>query len=65
MTFVVSDVHEQRWVLRRPPLHNVLATAHDMGREHRAIAALHPVGFPVPVRWGCAPIRTSTARPST
>ncbi len=48
MTFVVSDVHEQRWVLRRPPLHNVLATAHDMGREHRAIAALHPVGFPVP-----------------
>lgn len=48
MTFVVSDAHGQRWVLRRPPLHNVLATAHDMGREHRAIAALHPEGFPVP-----------------
>ncbi len=48
MTFVVSDAVGQRWVLRRPPLHNVLATAHDMGREHRAIAALHPVGFPVP-----------------
>ena len=48
MTFVVSDTRRQRWVLRRPPLHTVLATAHDMGREHRAIAALHPEGFPVP-----------------
>ena len=48
MTFVVTDASDQRWVLRRPPLHNVLATAHDMGREHRAIAALHPEGFPVP-----------------
>lgn len=48
MTFVVTDASDQRWVLRRPPLHTVLATAHDMGREHRAIAALHPEGFPVP-----------------
>ena len=48
MTFVVSDARRGRWVLRRPPLHNVLATAHDMGREHRAIAGLHPQGFPVP-----------------
>ena len=48
MTFTVSDIDEQQWVLRRPPLHNVLATAHDMGREHRVIAALAPQGFPVP-----------------
>ena len=48
MTFVVTDSADRRWVLRRPPLHTVLATAHDMGREHRAIAALHPEGFPVP-----------------
>jgi len=48
MTFVVTDTRRRRWVLRRPPLHTVLATAHDMGREHRAIAALHPEGFPVP-----------------
>jgi aminoglycoside phosphotransferase (APT) family kinase protein len=48
MTFVVTDAGRRRWVLRRPPLHNVLATAHDMGREHRAIAALAPEGFPVP-----------------
>jgi aminoglycoside phosphotransferase (APT) family kinase protein len=36
-------------VLRRPPLANVLPTAHDMAREYTVIAALHPTGFPVPV----------------
>src|SRR5690349_175021 len=35
------------WVVRRPPLGHVLATAHDMGREHRVISAL--AGTPVPV----------------
>ena len=34
-------------VLRRPPLGHVLATAHDMAREHRVQAALHGV-VPVP-----------------
>jgi aminoglycoside phosphotransferase (APT) family kinase protein len=33
-----DDVH--RWVLRRPPLGHVLATAHDMAREYRVISAL-------------------------
>jgi aminoglycoside phosphotransferase (APT) family kinase protein len=37
-----------RWVVRRPPLGHVLATAHDMRREHRVISALHPTGVPVP-----------------
>lgn len=37
-----------RWVLRRPPLGHVLATAHDMRREHRVIAALRPTVVPVP-----------------
>jgi aminoglycoside phosphotransferase (APT) family kinase protein len=36
-------------VLRRAPLAHVLPTAHDMAREYRVIAALHPTGFPVPV----------------
>ena len=27
-------------IVRRPPLGHVLATAHDMGREHRVITAL-------------------------
>jgi aminoglycoside phosphotransferase (APT) family kinase protein len=36
------------FVLRRPPLGHVLATAHDMGREHRVISALAPTDVPVP-----------------
>jgi aminoglycoside phosphotransferase (APT) family kinase protein len=47
LTYVVSD-GRHRVVLRRPPLGHVLPTAHDMGREFRVIAALHPTGFPVP-----------------
>ncbi len=36
------------WVLRRPPLGHVLATAHDMTREFRVLSALAPTGVPVP-----------------
>ena len=35
-------------VLRRPPLGNLLPTAHDMGREHRVMSALAPTAVPVP-----------------
>jgi aminoglycoside phosphotransferase (APT) family kinase protein len=35
-----------RWVLRRPPMGDLPATAHDMLREHRVLAAL----VPTPVR---------------
>ena len=53
LTYGVSDATGTiRWVLRRPPLGNVLATAHDMGREHRIIAALAPTAVPVPVTHG-------------
>jgi aminoglycoside phosphotransferase (APT) family kinase protein len=34
--------------VRRPPLHSVLATAHDVGREHRIIDALASTPVPVP-----------------
>ncbi|MFE7133596.1 phosphotransferase family protein [Streptomyces sp. NPDC057638] len=47
LTYDVTDGHG-RWVIRRPPLGHVLATAHDMGREHRVISALHPTAVPVP-----------------
>ncbi len=47
LTFLVVDASGHRWVLRRPPLGHVLATAHDMGREHRIIAALAPTAVPV------------------
>jgi aminoglycoside phosphotransferase (APT) family kinase protein len=36
------------WVLRRPPLGHVLATAHDMAREYRVMSALAPTPVPVP-----------------
>lgn len=47
LTYVLGD-GVGRWVLRRPPLGHVLETAHDMGREHRVLTALHPTDVPVP-----------------
>lgn len=36
------------YVLRRKPFGQLLPSAHAVDREHRLIAALHPLGFPVP-----------------
>jgi aminoglycoside phosphotransferase (APT) family kinase protein len=47
LTYVVTDGVD-RWVVRRPPLGHVLATAHDMSREYRVLTALSPTGYPVP-----------------
>ncbi|MFC4948250.1 phosphotransferase family protein [Pseudonocardia sp. GCM10023141] len=47
LTYLITD-GRNRWVLRRPPLGHVLETAHDMGREHRLLAALAPTDVPVP-----------------
>jgi aminoglycoside phosphotransferase (APT) family kinase protein len=47
LTYTVTD-GTGTWVLRRPPLGHVLATAHDMGREFRVISALAPTPVPVP-----------------
>jgi aminoglycoside phosphotransferase (APT) family kinase protein len=44
LTYVLND----RYVVRRPPLGHVLATAHDMSREYRVISALAPTAVPVP-----------------
>jgi aminoglycoside phosphotransferase (APT) family kinase protein len=52
LTYCVTDAAGRRVVLRRPPLGAVLATAHDMGREHRIIAALAGTGVPVPPALG-------------
>jgi aminoglycoside phosphotransferase (APT) family kinase protein len=48
LTFEVTDTVGRRMVLRRPPVSHVLATAHDMGREHRIISALRDSPVPVP-----------------
>jgi aminoglycoside phosphotransferase (APT) family kinase protein len=55
LTFEVLDARGRRFVLRRPPLGHVLPSAHDMGREHRIIAALSPTRVPVPTPLGCCP----------
>ncbi|WP_327069854.1 phosphotransferase family protein [Kitasatospora sp. NBC_01302] len=47
LTYRLTD-GERRWVLRRPPLGHVLATAHDMAREYRVIGALADSPVPVP-----------------
>jgi aminoglycoside phosphotransferase (APT) family kinase protein len=48
LTFKIVDARRQAWVLRRPPLGQVLSTAHDMEREWRAISALSATSVPVP-----------------
>ena len=47
LTFDVSGSNGERYVLRRPPLGHVLASAHDMGREYRIISGLANSAVPV------------------
>jgi aminoglycoside phosphotransferase (APT) family kinase protein len=55
LTFKVIDAGGEEFVLRRPPLSHVLASAHDMGREHKIISALWPTPVPVPQALGFCP----------
>ena len=48
LTYAVTGADGRRLVVRRPPLGHVLATAHDVAREYRIIAALGPTDVPVP-----------------
>jgi aminoglycoside phosphotransferase (APT) family kinase protein len=52
LTYKVTDAHNVGDVVRRPPRGHVLATAHDMAREHRIIAAVGKTGVPVPKTLG-------------
>ena len=47
LTFKMTDATGRAFVLRRPPTGHVLATAHDMAREHRIISALAATDVPV------------------
>ena len=47
LTYQVTD-GSQWWIVRRPPLGHVQATAHDMGREYTAMTALADTVVPVP-----------------
>ncbi len=48
MTFIVADSNRSALVLRRPPLGPLLASAHDMAREHRLMDSLIDTPVPVP-----------------
>jgi len=50
LTYIVSN-GTRDVVVRRPPLGHVLATAHDMSREHRVMAALADTAVPVPAMY--------------
>ena len=52
LTFRVTGADGNRFVLRRPPTGHVLATAHDMAREHRIITAVGRTNVPVPTTLG-------------
>ncbi len=52
LTFRVTDEANGAWALRRPPTGHVLASAHDMAREHRVMSALAPTDVPVPTMIG-------------
>lgn len=46
-TYTLTD-GSRNWILRRPPQGHVLPTAHDMGREYRALSSLKDTAVPVP-----------------
>ncbi len=48
LTYRIDDDAGRALVLRRPPLGELLPTAHDMTREWRFISACHPTPVPVP-----------------
>lgn len=54
LTYLVQDAEDHRWVLRRPPLGQLLVSAHDVAREARIMAALEPTNVPVPQILGVA-----------
>jgi aminoglycoside phosphotransferase (APT) family kinase protein len=62
ITFRVVDANGMQMVLRRPPMGHVLATAHDMAREHRLISAVGQSNVPVPRTLGlCTDVEVNGA----
>jgi len=47
LTYAVTGSNGARFVLRRSPLGHRLASAHDMGREHRIVSSLAATAVPV------------------
>jgi aminoglycoside phosphotransferase (APT) family kinase protein len=52
LTFLATDADERRCVLRRPPLGDLLASAHDVAREFRILSLLEATEVPAPRTFG-------------
>src|SRR5579875_2228743 len=63
LTYLVTDTEDHRYVLRRPPVGALLATAHDVIREHRIMSALAGTEVPVPGMVGACSDPTVTGAP--
>jgi aminoglycoside phosphotransferase (APT) family kinase protein len=62
VTYRVEPFEGADFVVRRPPLGHVLATAHDMAREHRLITAIGRTNVPVPRTMGlCTDVEVNGA----
>jgi aminoglycoside phosphotransferase (APT) family kinase protein len=63
LTYKIDDAAGTAYVLRRPPLGDLLPTAHDMSREWRFISAFHPTPVPVPPPLGYCDDKEVTGAP--
>lgn len=63
LTYRVRDAGGTTVVLRRPPTGNVLASAHDMVREHTIISAVGTTNVPVPTTLGVCTDETVNGAP--
>ena len=54
LTYRIDHAGGEPAVLRRPPLGEVLQSAHDMAREYHVIERLARSACPSPRRWRCA-----------
>lgn len=53
LTYLLTDVHGRRGILRTPPRGVHIAKAHDLNREHRILSALKPIYPLVPRALAC------------
>lgn len=63
VTYRLTDAHGRSVVLRRPPLGNVMPTAHDMAREYRVLTGLSRARYPAPTALALCEDETVTGAP--
>lgn len=55
ITYAATDSRDGRWIVRRPPLGELLPSAHDVTREFRVLSALGPTAVPTPAQHALLP----------